>query len=57
MSDKLSDVWRTHENASKTLHAALIALKEAKENLDWTPKISLDEGIKKTIEWYRKNIR
>lgn len=28
----------------------------AKEKFNWQPKISLDEGIKKTIEWYKKNI-
>lgn len=26
----------------------------AKEKYGWVPKISLDEGIKKTIEWYNK---
>ena len=25
--------------------------------LGWTPAVSLDEGIRKTIEWYRKNIK
>ncbi|MCX7942629.1 MAG: GDP-mannose 4,6-dehydratase, partial [Dictyoglomaceae bacterium] len=28
----------------------------AKKHLSWTPKFSLDEGLKKTIEWYRKII-
>jgi len=27
---------------------------KAKEKLQFTPRISLDEGLKKTIEWYRK---
>ena len=26
----------------------------ARENLDWEPKISLDEGLKKTIEYFRR---
>lgn len=30
--------------------------KKASEQLGWAPKISLDKGIEKTIEWYRKNI-
>lgn len=29
---------------------------KAKERFGWSPKVDLDEGIKKTIEWYRKNI-
>ena len=28
----------------------------AKKKFGWKPKISLDEGIKKTIQWYKKNI-
>ncbi|MBR9705309.1 NAD(P)-dependent oxidoreductase [Candidatus Pacearchaeota archaeon] len=30
---------------------------KAKEIYGWEPKISLEEGIKKTINWYRKNIK
>lgn len=29
---------------------------KAKETLGWSPKTSLDEGIQKTIEWYKANI-
>ena len=29
---------------------------KAKKILGWSPKISLDEGIKKTIDWYKNNI-
>ena len=29
---------------------------KAKEFMGWSPKISLDEGIEKTIEWYKGNI-
>ena len=28
---------------------------KAKKILNWKPKISLDEGLKKTVEWYNKN--
>jgi UDP-glucuronate 4-epimerase len=28
---------------------------KAKKILNWEPKISLDEGLKKTVEWYYKN--
>ena len=30
---------------------------KAKKILNWKPKISLDEGLKKTVEWYNKNKR
>jgi GDP-L-fucose synthase len=29
---------------------------KADENFGWRPQISLEEGIKKTMEWYRKNV-
>lgn len=29
--------------------------KKAKKLLDWTPKVSLDEGLTKTIEWMKTN--
>ena len=28
----------------------------AKKELGWKPKISLDEGIKRTIAWWKENI-
>ncbi len=30
---------------------------KAKERLGWVPKVSLEEGIRKTLEWHRENIR
>ena len=27
------------------------------KSLGWSPKISIEEGIKRTIEWYKKNER
>lgn len=32
-------------------------IKKAKEEIGWTPKISLDKGTGKTIDWYRRNYR
>ncbi len=29
---------------------------KARDRYDWQPKVSLDAGISKTIDWYRKNI-
>lgn len=33
-----------------------INISKAKKKFHWEPKISIDEGIAKTISWYRKNI-
>lgn len=30
-------------------------ISKAKTLLDWEPKVSLEEGIEKTIHWYFKN--
>jgi len=30
---------------------------KAKRMLGWSPRISIDEGIKKTLEWYKDNIK
>lgn len=32
-------------------------INKAKEKFGWQPQVSLDEGIAKTIDWYRKNIQ
>ena len=29
---------------------------KARDFFDWSPKVSLDEGIKETIEWYKENL-
>ncbi len=30
--------------------------RKAKKFMNWEPKVSLDEGLKRTIEWISKNI-
>ncbi|MDO8660177.1 MAG: hypothetical protein Q7K54_06325, partial [Candidatus Parcubacteria bacterium] len=30
---------------------------KAKNSLGWFPKVSLDEGIMKTMEWYKNNFK
>lgn len=32
-----------------------LSCQKMKEHLGWTPKISLDEGIRQTIDWYKTN--
>lgn len=31
------------------------SIAKAKKELDWYPKVTLDEGLSKTIKWYQKN--
>ncbi len=31
--------------------------KKALQTFDWKPKVSIEEGIKKTIDWYQNNIK
>jgi len=35
---------------------ASVQLSKAKELLGWTPKVSLEEGIKRTEEWIRSTL-
>jgi len=37
------------------LKATCANIKKAKEILDWEPKVSLKEGIKRTVDWYKEN--
>ena len=30
---------------------------KAKKEIGWTPQIEIDQGIKKTISWWKKNIK
>lgn len=33
-----------------------LSAEKAEKWFDWKPKVSLDEGLKKTIDWYRENL-
>ena len=33
----------------------LVSNTKAKKKLNWSPKYTLDEGLKKTLKWYREN--
>ena len=33
----------------------LVSNSKAKKELNWSPKYSLDEGLKKTLKWYKEN--
>ena len=35
----------------------MIDISKAKEKLDWSPKVSIKEGIEKTVDWYKKTYK
>ncbi len=52
--DKKIDIeWDTTKPRGEKYRVT--SIEEAKSRLGWTPKVSFDDGIKKTIEWYIEN--
>ena len=46
-----------YDRSKPTIKFSLsLNLGKAKEVYNWKPKVSLDEGIRKTLAWYTKNI-
>lgn len=51
------DIKIEYDASRPTIKTRLcLDITKAKEVFNWTPKVSLDEGIKKTIEWYKGNV-
>lgn len=44
------------ENRQKEIQKQYVSIEKAEKILGWYPKTSLDDGIKKTIDWYKQNI-
>ena len=42
------------DEREKEIKKQYVSIAKAKKLLDWTPKVSLDQGIKKTIAFYVK---
>jgi len=53
LEKKAHFVYRPFHKAD--LKATCADIKKAKEILDWEPKVSLEEGIKRTVDWYKEN--
>jgi GDP-L-fucose synthase len=50
------DLEMVHDLSKPTIPTSLfLNCKKAKDLLDWEPRTTLDEGIKKTIKWYKEN--
>jgi len=45
------------ETKGGSLHSIFVDCSKAKELLDWEPEVSLEEGLKKTIGWYKQCLR
>ncbi|MDP3697465.1 MAG: NAD(P)-dependent oxidoreductase [Candidatus Taylorbacteria bacterium] len=45
-----------HDLEKKPIEQAAININKAFELIGWKPQVSLDEGLAKTIAWYKKNI-
>tara|TARA_Y100001970_G_scaffold28313_3_gene34657 strand:- start:13430 stop:14368 length:939 start_codon:yes stop_codon:yes gene_type:complete len=37
------------------INKIILDITKAKEEINWSPKLSLDEGIRKTVEWFKNN--
>ena len=44
-----------NRNKPSGIRRRYVSIKRAKKELNFNPKISLEEGLKKTISWYQKN--
>jgi CDP-glucose 4,6-dehydratase len=51
MGSKLSP--KILNQAPNEIKHQYLSAKKAKEILNWIPKYTLDDGLKKTIEWYK----
>ena len=43
------------ERAFRDVDVVLPNLNNSKDKLDWEPLTNIDEGLKKTIDWYKNN--
>lgn len=51
------DLKIEHDLTKPTIPTSLfLDCSKAKKMLGWEPKIQIDEGIQKTLEWYKKNL-
>ncbi len=53
LGKKANIVYKPFHKAD--LKATCADITKAKEILDWQPKVSLEEGIKRTVDWHKEN--
>ena len=58
LDNSQKDVIITHDLTKPSINTKLALISEkAFKELGWSPATSLDEGIIKTIKWYKNNFR
>jgi len=45
LPDRPTEIWRMHADASRS-----------RDELGWVPRISLEEGLRRTVDWYRNEL-
>lgn len=48
------DLIKSPKQRAREVLKQYVSIEKAKKELNWQPKVSLDDGLKETIEWYRK---
>ena len=52
------DIKMEYDESKPSIKTKLcLDISKAKSSLGWFPKVSLDEGIQKTIDWYKSNFK
>ncbi len=54
LSDKKVEIKKVKEQRVEEIKAQYVSFNKAIKLLGWKPKVSLDDGLKDRIEWYRK---
>jgi len=55
-SGKTIDIEKISGGRMDEIQEQYVSFAKAKKNLGWKPKMSIDEGLKKSFLWYKKNI-
>ena len=53
-SELAPDILLSNKIANE-IDAQYLASEKVKARFGWIPRVGLDEGLEKTISWYRKN--
>lgn len=57
LSNKDLQIEKIKNERSLEIKVQYVSWKKANRYLNWSPRIDLDEGLKKTIDWYVNNLR
>lgn len=54
LSEKKLDIVKTREERNGEIDSQYVSFQKAARLLGWKPKVSLDEGLRKSVAWYLK---